>query len=124
MGARPSFVPEGWPTLIPRIVVHDARGLVDFLTRVFAVTGAFEETRPSVVRFDDYSVVMISEAGDRDPARSFLYVYVEDADATYRLAVQAGVRTLEEPLDTPYGDRRCTFEDPWGNLWQVATPSR
>jgi uncharacterized glyoxalase superfamily protein PhnB len=64
---------------------------------------------------------MISDAGVRDPAPGFLYVYVEDADQTYRRALDAGARSLEEPLDLPYGDRRGMVEDKWGNVWQIAT---
>ena len=52
---------------------------------------------------------------------AFLYVYVEDADAAYRRAIAAGARSVEEPTDTPYGDRRATVEDKWGNSWQIAT---
>jgi uncharacterized glyoxalase superfamily protein PhnB len=64
---------------------------------------------------------MISEAGVRKPTTAFLYVYVRDADATYQRAIDAGARSLEEPSDLPYGDRRCMLEDKWGNTWQVAT---
>jgi uncharacterized glyoxalase superfamily protein PhnB len=67
---------------------------------------------------------MISDAGVRDPMGAFLYVYVEDSDMVYRRAVEAGARTLEEPVDTPYGDRRCMVEDEWGNTWQIATPMK
>jgi uncharacterized glyoxalase superfamily protein PhnB len=52
---------------------------------------------------------------------AFLYVYVEDADATFRRAVDAGARPLEEPSDLEYGDRRGMVEDRWGNTWQIAT---
>ena len=55
------------------------------------------------------------------PFPAFLYVYVDDADATYRRAVAAGARSLEAPIDTPYGDRRAMVEDRWGNTWQIAT---
>jgi PhnB protein len=68
------------------------------------------------------SVVMISDAQTRGPMRAFLYVYVNDADATYRRALEAGARSLEEPFNTPYGDRRGMVEDRWGNTWQIATP--
>jgi len=47
-------------------------------------------------------------------------VYVEDVDATYRRAVDAGAVSIEEPLDTPYGDRRAMVRDPFGNVFQVA----
>jgi uncharacterized glyoxalase superfamily protein PhnB len=52
---------------------------------------------------------------------AFLYVYVTDADATFERAVAAGAATLEEPLDTPDGDRRAMVRDSWGNTWQIAT---
>ena len=38
-----------------------------------------------------------------------------------RRALQAGARSLEEPSDTPYGDRRGMIKDEWGNTWQIAT---
>ncbi len=57
-------------------------------------------------------------ARDRFPA--FLYVYVDDADAAYRRALAAGAVALEEPFDTPYGDRRAMVRDPFGNVWQIA----
>jgi uncharacterized glyoxalase superfamily protein PhnB len=64
---------------------------------------------------------MISDAGTRRPMTAFLYVYVTDTEATYQRAVAAGARSLEEPSDMPYGDRRCVAEDKWGNRWQIAT---
>jgi uncharacterized glyoxalase superfamily protein PhnB len=32
-----------------------------------------------------------------------------------------GAASLEKPMDTPYGDRRATVLDSWGNTWQIAT---
>ena len=113
--------PEGWNTITPRIVVQDAKGFVEFLRQVFDATGDYLETRPSVIRIGD-SLLMISEPTPRNTMTAFLYVYVDDADAVYRRAVDAGARTIEEPVDTPYGDRRCMVEDQWGNTWQIATP--
>ena len=58
---------------------------------------------------------MIREAGARSRKGAFLYVYVGDADSTYRRALERGATSIEEPFDTPYGDRRCMVEDEWGN---------
>lgn len=114
-------VPEGWHTVTPRIVVRDAKQLVEFLTQVFGATGDYRPDQPSVIKIGD-SVVMISDAGIRSAMTAFLYVYVNDTDATYQLALKAGARSLEQPSDMPYGDRRCMVEDKWGNTWQIATP--
>jgi len=117
---RSDFTPEGWHTVTPRIVAHDAKQLVEFLEQVFGASGEYQQDRPSVIGIGD-SMVMISDAGIRSPMTAFLYVYVNDTDATYRRAIAAGARSLEEPSDTPYGDRRCMVEDNWGNTWQIAT---
>lgn len=115
-----SFTPEGWHTVTARIVVDDARHLVDFLKQVFGATGEYREAVPSEIRIGD-SIIMISDAGVRRPMTAFLYVYVKDTDATYQRAVAAGARSVEEPSNVPYGDRRCMVEDKWGNTWQIAT---
>ena len=68
------------------------------------------------------SVIIISDGGGvRDSIPGFLYVYVEDVDAVYERAMHAGAESLEAPTDLPYGDRRSTVKDSWGNLWQIAT---
>jgi len=125
MPARGTFVramrlPEGWHSLTPRIVTHDVAGLVEFLKVTFGATGEVHADRPAVIRIGD-SNVMIGGVGPRPTTPAFLYVYVDDADATCRRAVAAGARSLEAPLDTPYGDRRGMVEDRWGNVWQIAT---
>ncbi|HEY3028332.1 MAG TPA: VOC family protein [Pyrinomonadaceae bacterium] len=115
-----NVAPKGWHTVTPRIVVDDAGGLVEFLQKVFKATGDYQSDRPSVVTIGD-SMIMISDAGIREAMNAFLYVYVSDVEDTYQRAVSAGARSLEEPVDTPYGDRRCMVEDKWGNTWQIAT---
>jgi PhnB protein len=117
---RLHFTPQGWPTVIPRIVVDDAGQLVDFIKDVFRATGDYHADRPALLSIGG-SLIMISDAGIRDTARAFLYVYVADTDETYRRALQAGARSLEEPSNLPYGDRRGMVEDKWGNVWQIAT---
>lgn len=114
------YAPQGWHTLTPRIVVQNSRQFVEFLKQVFAAKGDYLEDRPSVIKIGD-SLVMISEAGIRSTNTAFLYVYVRDTDATYQRALDAGARSLEQPIKTPYGDRRAMVEDRWGNIWQIAT---
>lgn len=114
------YQPEGWRTVTPRIFTDDVRGLVAFMRAVFGATGRQLANRPAEMRIGD-SIVMVSDDDVRDATPSCLYVYVEDADKTYRKAVSAGAKSLEKPLDTPYGDRRAVVKDAWGNTWQIAT---
>jgi uncharacterized glyoxalase superfamily protein PhnB len=113
-------IPEGWHSVTPRLVVSDPARLVDFLRQAFDATGELLTQRPSVIRIGD-SLVMVSSVGPRDAMPAFLYLYVDDIDATYRRALAAGAVSLEAPEDLPYGDRRAMIQDLGGNIWQIAT---
>jgi uncharacterized glyoxalase superfamily protein PhnB len=116
-----TFAPHGWHTVTPRIFTADIAGLVAFLRAVFNAKGECREGKPVEITIGD-SIVMISDGGGRRaPTPACLYVYVKDTDETYRLAVDAGAEPVEQPIDTPYGDRRATVVDSWGNTWQIAT---
>jgi uncharacterized glyoxalase superfamily protein PhnB len=110
---------KGFRTVTPRIVVEDVDAQVDFLREVFDAKGDVHEGRPAEMRIGD-SLVMVSGTEGRAAFAAFLYVYVDDADATYRRALDAGAKSVERPLDTPYGDRRAMVRDPFGNVWQIA----
>ena len=111
--------PEGYHTVTPRIFVEDPVAQVAFLRAVFGAIGEVHPDRPAEIQIGD-SLVMVTSASYREPFPAFLYVYVEDADAAYDSAVRAGAETVEEPIDTPYGDRRATVRDPFGNIFQIA----
>jgi PhnB protein len=115
------FQPAGWSTVTPRIVTDDVDGLLQFLRFVFDARGEPHAGRPAEMRIGD-SIILVSDGGGlRKTVQAFLYVYVENADRTYQRAIASGAEAIEEPLDTPYGDRRATVRDSWGNAWQIAT---
>ena len=115
------FQRDGWHTVTPRIFVQDPERLITFIKHVFRARGEYRPGRPAEIRIGD-SVVMVSDGdGLREPAPAFLYVYVEDADWTYRRAIEANAVSIEAPADMPYGDRRAMVKDEWGNTWQIAT---
>jgi PhnB protein len=50
-----------------------------------------------------------------------LWVYVDDADAIFNRAIEAGAQ-LQMPVDNQFwGDRAGAFADPCGYTWWVAT---
>ncbi len=110
---------QGYHSVTPRIVVEDVGAQVHFLRTVFGATGSAEPGRPAEILIGN-SLVMVSPAVERDPFPAFLYVYVDDADAAYHRALHAGALSVEEPLETPYGDRRAMVRDPFGNVFQIA----
>ena len=109
----------GFHSVTPRIVTPDPAGLIAFLRTVFDATGDEHAGRPAEMRIGD-SLVMVTGTGERERFPAFLYVYVDDADVTYRRALAADATSLEEPVDTPYRDRRAMVRDPFGDVWQIA----
>ena len=67
---------------------------------------------------------LVVEAGEmppeHEPTWASVYVYVEDVDAVYRRALEAGAEATAAPEDKPYGERGCGFRA-FGNIWWVAT---
>jgi len=115
------YKPVGWPSVIPRIVTRDLSGLTGFLRDVFGAEGEVRSGAPTEIRIGD-SIILISDGGGvREAMPTFLYVYVQNTDETYRRAIAAGAEAIEMPADTPYGDRRAMVRDAWENVWQIAT---
>ena len=120
-------IPDGYHTVTPYLTVQGARRLIDFLKQAFDAKEDERMTRPdgtithSEVRIGD-SVVMIADSSDKwKPMPSGIYLYVEDTDATYQRAIQAGAVSVMEPANQFYGDRNAGVRDPLGNVWWIAT---
>lgn len=56
--------------------------------------------------------------------RTFPVVFVEDVDQSYAELTQKGVLFVDPPVTRPDGWRTAHFEDPEGNLWQIAQRPR
>ena len=117
---------DGYRSVTTRIVVDDVAAQAEFLRHVFDATGDIDPSRPLEIRIGDS--LLISSTGERPAFPAFLYIYVDDADTTFERAIDAGAIAIEEPRDTPYGDRRAMVRDPFGNVFQIAhqlrTPGR
>lgn len=68
--------------------------------------------------------MIVIEAGDPPHpggTRASIYVYVEDVDAAYKRALEAGASSIAEPADKPYQERAAGVKDSYGNTWWLAT---
>lgn len=120
-------IPEGHHTVTPYLFLNDAQAFIDFATRAF---GASEEgimkdeqgaIRHAEIKIGD-SRVMLSQATDEyRPLPLAMHLYVEDCDATYAAAIEAGAESTMEPADQFYGDRMAGVRDAEGQIWWIAT---
>lgn len=127
MPANVKAKPDGYHTVTPYLTVRGVGTLVDFIRNAFGatiidcMTGEDGSIRHAEARIGD-SVVMMGEAGPEwKPKPSCLYLYVDDVDAVYLRAIQAGAVSLREPANQFYGDRSGGVEDACGNQWWIAT---
>jgi len=122
-----NYIPEGYHTVTPTIIVKGATRLHEFLKKVFdakviiSVPGPNNTIAHSEVQIGD-SRLMVADAGPMFSAQSSsFYLYVPDCDAAYKRALAAGAKSEREPKDQFYGDRNGSIVDEWGNRWAVGT---
>jgi uncharacterized glyoxalase superfamily protein PhnB len=120
---------EGFHTITPYVIVEKAEELIDFVKRAFGAQELYRGTGTAggihaEVKIDD-SILMLGGGGGASVRKYWmptgLHLYVKDADAVYRRALEAGAVSLHEPVDQPYGDREASVKDPGGNHWYIAT---
>lgn len=121
------YVPPGFQTVTPYLIVAGAPRLIEFLKSAFDAEEVMRMDHPeggiahAAVRIGG-SMIEISDATDDWPAMpGSIHLYVPDIDAAYRRAVEAGAETLREPEDMFYGERGASVCDPVGNYWHIAT---
>jgi PhnB protein len=119
--------PEGYNSASPYLIVSDGRATLAFLKAAFdaeplrIIPGPDGKLRHAEARIDD-SVVMFADAVEGWPAvPSNVHVYVADVDASYRRALAAGAKSVQEPVQKDDADKRGGVTDPGGTTWWLAT---
>jgi len=128
-------IPDNYPQVMPYLIVDGANEAIEFYKGVLGASERMRLDGPdgkvghAELQIGE-SVIMLA---DENPGMNIqgpksvggtpvtIHVYVEDADAAFKRAVQAGAKGLREVEDQFYGDRSGQFEDPYGHRWNVAT---
>lgn len=120
-------IPEGFRSITPYLHVEDLRNLMGFLTHAFGA----KEIRKSqtadgtianaCMQIGDSYIEMSEVQQGFQPMACAIHLYVEDADAVYKKAVEVGALSVMEPVTQFYGDREAFVIDPSGNHWYIAT---
>lgn len=124
-------IPEGYPRVSPYLLINGATEALDFYTSVLGATERYRIAGPdntighAELQIGD-SVIMLGDMPDSSPKTLggtpvLISVYVEDVDAVFDQAIEAGAKTIQAVENKFYGDRVGMFEDPWGHRWSIAT---
>jgi PhnB protein len=117
-------------TVTPYLVVSNADAELAFLKAAFGATELNCHRREdntvmhAEITIGD-SLVMLGQAGGPwKPRDAALYLWVEDVDATYTRALEAGATSESDPEDKPYGHRNAGVIDRNGVTWWIGAPVR
>jgi uncharacterized glyoxalase superfamily protein PhnB len=120
-------IPEGYRTVTPYLIVDKAPEVIEFLKRAFGAEVTFQMANPdgtighSELRIVD-SMIMLSSARDKWKAMpTTIHLYVEDCDAVFAKAIEAGAESVQPIADQFYGDRSGGVKDVSGNYWWIST---
>ncbi|WP_331376025.1 VOC family protein [Sinorhizobium chiapasense] len=130
-------IPEGFSTITPQIVVSDAKKAIDLYQKALGAQSMGVMTVPgsdkvvhSALKIGT-SVLFVTDELEQFPRKApkgtdscAFYLYVDDADAAYKKAVDAGMTSQSEPMDMFWGDRTAVVNDPFGYNWTFATHVR
>lgn len=121
-------IPGGKSTVTPYVAAKDAARFLAFVEEVFSTDPAMRVLNEdgtighAEVRIGD-SVIMAFDARPEWPdTPSLLSVYVDDADAIVKRALDAGATLVTEIRTSGIvGDRGGRIKDPVGNIWWIQT---
>jgi len=101
------YLPEGYTTVTPFMIVEGADDLIAFLETTFGatkkeyMTGSDDSVKHAETHIGD-SLVMIADPREPETKANttMLYVYAPDVDATYAKAMEGGATSIREPHDS------------------------
>ena len=133
MAKAAKFLPEGYHTLTPQLTLDDAARTIDWYKRAFGMEEVSRGLGPDgkIMHCElklGNSRFMVNDVmpGQKGPAAlggspASLWIYVDDSDALFDRAVEAGA-TEQMPMDDQFwGDRAGAVSDPAGYTWWIAT---
>ena len=130
-------IPEGFHTVTPHMIVRDAQQAIDFYKKAFGAEEVClmpgpdgKDVMHAELQIGDSRIMMCGEWPGMERFLSpetlkgttiCMHMYVNDVDAAFKKAVDAGATPSMPVMDTFWGDRYGKVTDPFGHEWSIAT---
>lgn len=131
MSVKP--IPDGYHGITPYLGINEAAKAIEFYQKAFDATVFMRLDMPdgrvghAELRIGE-AVIMLGTPCDETALHNpdthpsvGLHLYVNDVDAQFKQAIEAGAIEVSAPQDQFYGDRSASVKDPFGHLWFLAT---
>ena len=121
--------------IVPYLAYEDASGALTFLEKAFGFVERLRIPMPDgrighaevvleenlLMLASTYPELGFASPRDLGAVHSQVFCYVDDVDAHYERAREAGAIVMDAPLDNDHGDRSYRAMDPEGHRWMFAT---
>ncbi len=128
-------IPDGYNTVTPYLIINGAKDAIEFYKQAFGATEVLRLNRPTgdiahaEIKIGDCKIMLAESCSDSSVSSPenlggttiAIHLYVEDVDAIFEQAIDAGALDLKSVEDQFYGDRTGTLQDPFGHIWFIAT---
>ncbi|MFD0869537.1 Predicted enzyme related to lactoylglutathione lyase [Chlamydia abortus] len=136
MTPKTKAIPEGHHAVTPYMIIKDAAEAITFYKKAFGatelmrITDANGKVRHAEIKIGDSPIMIVDEFPEypimQSPkslggATMHIFLYVDDVDALFAQAIDAGAKELEPVENHVEGDRRGGVMDPFGHIWWIAT---
>jgi PhnB protein len=128
-------IPDGYHSVTNYLIVDDAVKAMAFYAKALNATEILRLTMPDgTIAHGEFKIgdspIMLGQSnaawGSKDPKMLGgtpvgMAIYVNDCDAAFKQAVEAGCTVKKPVTDQFYGDRSGTVVDPFGHEWTIGT---
>ncbi len=121
-------IPSAHQTVMPYLILKNASTFIDFAEKVFDATithKTYRDNSQTILAHCELqiggSTIMFADPTENfEPQTANLFIYVDNADKRYKMALDYGATIIMELSDQDYG-RTCGVTDPFGNVWWITS---
>jgi len=120
-------IPEGYQAVTAYLVIPDAAGFIQFTQDVFnaELVNKYMREGESLIMHGEIkignSIIMFADSTEQyAPQPAGFFIYVENADETYKKALENGAAAVTPVADQSYG-RSGGVKDAHGNTWWITS---
>lgn len=128
-------IPEGYHTVTPYMTIKNAAKALEFYKQALNAKILYSLPDPqglivhAEIQIGDSRIMLSDEMPNWNSKGPEAYggspmsimLYVEDVDALFTQAINAGGVEVRPVTNQFYGDRTGTFKDPFGHVWTLST---
>lgn len=126
-------IPDGYHSVSAYMIIKDAKSAISFYQKAFNAKAKGQLTTPDGAIMHGEMIIGNSHImyGEENAEMDMLSpqtlngcsvslcIYVEDADALFNQAIEAGATAVKPMEDQFWGDRAGTVQDPYGYSWTL-----